>query len=91
MLFKLTDIQQQIANLTAQYDAQNTKIDAQNTEINTQNSEIAELKEKLAQLEEDVSFNAVITDNTVINDDPTVFDVVRHDSAKAYNSTTGEG
>ena len=43
----------------------------------------------MEQLKEDVSFNAVITAHTVINDNPVVFDVVRHNNGLGYNSSTG--
>ena len=48
-----------------------------------------ELGEEVKQLKEDVSFNAVITAHTVINDNPVVFDVVRHNNGQGYNSSTG--
>ncbi len=48
------------------------------------------LRDQVELLEEDVSFNVALTAHTLLDDNPTVFDVVRHNQGLGYNVSTGE-
>ncbi len=86
MLFKLSEIRAEIANVT-QY------CNEQNQLIATLNEEIADLKGKLARFEEDVSFSATLGSPppgyTVINDNATVFPNIKENKGSGYDSSTG--
>ena len=47
------------------------------------------MKEKIARLEQDISFSAVVSSHTTINDDPIVYDLVRHNNGEGYDVNTG--
>ena len=50
---------------------------------------VVETRKRLDNLELDVSFSALINMPTTINDNPTLFNVVKHNMALAYDSSTG--
>ena len=57
--------------------------------LNDIQQEIANLTTRLGLLEQDISFSVVTSVHLMLDDNPAVFDTVRHNNGQGYDSSSG--